>query len=271
MTQASWKDENTGLWFQVFAVGHPVLISKQRRYAMLPGSPRCKLCEAPFGGLGGVVMKLIGLSMSPRNSDYCTACDGFLRAFPGGAEVPMSMMMVDIRDSLELSSHITPSDYAKQVIATRNDLHGIFRSTDGFVLEYQGDSVFAVWPPGFVGEDHANKALKAAELVAALGAERHDGTPDVGAAVHTGTVYMGTIPDAGGQMCGIGAFGMNVNLLGRLVHAARPGEVLVSRAVLEKVGQPPSSALRRLELKGVEVPVEAMSLGTVKMKSPVAA
>ena len=262
MAQPSWKSENEGLWHQVFASGHPVLSSKQRRYSLLPGAPRCKLCEVPFGGVGGFVMRFRGLHASSRNPNYCNACDGFLQAFPGGAEVPMSMLMVDIRGSVQLSNRLAPAEFAQQVIATRGELHEIFNRNDAFVLEYQGDSVFAVWPPGFVGPRHAALALTAARQIAAMGASRSADKPAVGASAHSGNVYIGTIPDAGGQMAGFGAFGADVNMLGRLTHAAQPGEVLVSRTLFELAGEPLTGSLQRIQLKGFDEPAEVVSLGS---------
>ena len=81
---------NQDLWRQIFHDGHPVLAKKQRRYRMLPGTPRCKLCFAPFGGTGGWIARRIGLRPSNRNPRFCNACDKFIEQFPGGAEVPLS-------------------------------------------------------------------------------------------------------------------------------------------------------------------------------------
>ncbi len=263
MSDLTRHEGNESLWHTVFADGHPVLAGKQKRYSMLPGSPRCRLCQAPFGGLGGWVMRLRGLRASERNPNYCNACDGFLDAYPGGAEVPMSMMMVDIRNSVQQSAHTSPANFAKLVTAMRGDILDVLARTDGFVLEYQGDSVFAVWPPGFLGANHAEKALEAAELAARLASTPGHLTAGVGMAVHTGNIFIGTVSAPGGRMQGIGAFGLDVNLLARLTHAARSGEVLVSTETFKAAGRPvPVDRLRTEELKGIDHPVEAVVLGS---------
>lgn len=266
MPELAKQDGNTELWYTVFAEGHPVLATKQRRYSMLPGSPRCKLCEAPFGGVGGWLMRRTGLHVSNRNPHYCNKCDGFLGAFPGGAEVPMAMMMIDIRNSVELSAKTSPKDFARLVMAMRTDVHELLDKTDGFVLEYQGDSVFAVWPPGFVNGQHCQKAIEAAELAARRASQHSHLMADIGVAVHTGTVYIGTVADVAGNMAGISAFGYDVNLLARLAHAARPGEVLVSTATYAAAGRPLPTQPRLFDtLKGIETPVQAISLGQPAM------
>lgn len=257
MTGTAVSGGNTALWYQVFATGHPVLSGKQRRYSVLPGAPRCRLCEAPFGGVGGWVMRLRGLHASERNTHFCNACDGFLQAFPGGAEVPMSMMMADMRGSVELSSRMSPSEFATLVIRMRTELRAILELTDGFILEYQGDSVLAVWPPGFVGESHAARAVEAAEMAV----KGSSSVPLFGAAVHTGTVFIGTVPDVGGYMKGISAFGVDLNLLARLAHLARPGQVIVSAEAYEAAGRDRSRAsFQSFELKGIDHPVEGVCL-----------
>lgn len=261
MSALTPHEGNTELWRTVFADGHPVLAGKQKRYGMLPKDPRCKLCAAPFAGVGGWLLRRRGLHASERNPHYCNACDGFLDAFPGGAEVPMSMMMADIRGSVALSAQTTATDFARLVVAMRNDVARVLEETDGFLLEFQGDSVFAVWPPGFVGPNHARQALKAAELASRLFSARPDGTPlPIGIAVHTGPIFIGTVA-VGSTMKGIGAFGLEVNILARLAAAAAKGEILVSEATYAAAGLPmPTEGVRSEVLKGVEAPVQAVSI-----------
>jgi len=258
------QDGNEELWYQVFAKGHPLLAGKQRRFSLLPGTPRCKLCMAPLGGVGGWLMRLRHISQSERNPTYCNTCDGFLEAFPGGAEVPISMMMIDIRDSVGLSARKSPREFARLVGEMREDVMEILRKTDGFVLEFQGDSVFAVWPPGFVGETHASKAVTAAEEAvrrfARLAAAESEVT--VGVGVHTGQVFVGTVCAAAGKLNGISAFGLDVNLVARLAASAAAGEALVTSSTYTTAGRNASdSKVRVLELKGIEGEVRAVVLG----------
>jgi class 3 adenylate cyclase len=58
-------------------------------------------------------------------------------------------------------------------------------------------------------------------------------------------------------MKGIGAFGLEVNILARLAAAAARGEVLVSAATYSAAGLPmPTEGIRSEVLKGVETPVQ---------------
>ncbi|MDW4551219.1 adenylate/guanylate cyclase domain-containing protein [Defluviimonas sp. D31] len=266
MSALKHSEGNSELWHQIFAVGHPVLAKKQARYGRLPGQPRCKLCDAPMGGLGGWLVRLTGLHQSERNKNFCNACDSFMKAFPGGAEVDMSMMMVDVRNSVELSSRLSPSEFARTVLAMRSAVSDALARTDGFVLEYQGDSVFAVWPPGFVGSDHARKALAATDLVLARLQQLPKAAP-VGIGVHTGRAYIGTASTNDGDMLSISAFGLDVNLLARVTHAAQQGEALATPEVFRYAGRVPGSlSTRTLELKGITDRTPVITIGPLTAK-----
>lgn len=268
MADFAQTDGNEELWYTVFAEGHPVLVKKQKRFTLLPTEPRCKLCFAPFAGLGGWVMRRRGLKPSERNVHYCNACDGFLEAFPGGAEVPMSMLILDIRDSVPLSAQLSPKDFARTVNRMRDAVTETLADHDGFVLEFQGDSVVAVWPPGFSGKDHAAKAIRAAEAVVptVVGITGSEQAIPLGMGVHTGEVFIGTVSAAGGRMQGISAFGYHVNLCARLAAAARAGEALISAATYDAAGKtPPDTGARELELKGVDGTTKAFGIGTPVM------
>ena len=58
-------NETTELWRHVLEVGHRTTLSH------LPGSERCTLCEMPFNGVGGVVTRIAGRSVSPQNPHLC--------------------------------------------------------------------------------------------------------------------------------------------------------------------------------------------------------
>lgn len=274
MSDYARTDGNEELWYTVFAEGHPVLVKKQTRFVRLPKEPRCKLCYAPFAGIGGWIMRLRGLKPSERNVHYCNACDGFLEAFPGGAEVPMTMLILDIRDSVPLSREMSAKDFAQTVNRMRDAVTETLNRHDGFVLEFQGDSVVCVWPPGFSGKDHAAKAIRAAgeAVKTAVKITGSEHSVPIGMGVHTGDVFIGTVSAAGGRMQGISAFGYDVNLVARLAAQAKSGEALVSAATYEAAGMtPPRGAARELELKGVEGMTTAYSVSASEREAVSAA
>jgi adenylate cyclase len=115
---------NEELWRTIFDDGHPDLKKQHGLHRLLPRDPRCRLCLAPFSGLGGWWMGRRGKKPSSRNPHYCSACDGFLEAFPGGAEVNMSLLFVDIRNSTEFANNAGPADVQARVTPFWMPRHG---------------------------------------------------------------------------------------------------------------------------------------------------
>ncbi|OGO59251.1 MAG: hypothetical protein A2V85_09815 [Chloroflexi bacterium RBG_16_72_14] len=69
------------------------------------------LCNAPFGGIGGLVMPLLGHGRWPKNPKYCAGCFGMLRANHGGAEVECSLLFADVRGSTPLAEQMSPRNF----------------------------------------------------------------------------------------------------------------------------------------------------------------
>src|SRR6476620_5616979 len=87
------------LWSLVFSQGHPALQAMQEEFKKLPSAPRCKLCYAPFRGEGGARMRKEGREPSNRNPRYCSRCDQWIRENPGGADVEMTIVFLDVTGS----------------------------------------------------------------------------------------------------------------------------------------------------------------------------
>jgi hypothetical protein len=72
----------------------------------LPAEPRCRLCRAPYGGIGGRIMRRVGFGPSRKNPNLCSTC--FERAPMGGAEMEIGVLFAEgwedemLRDASEL-------------------------------------------------------------------------------------------------------------------------------------------------------------------------
>lgn len=258
MTESFMKEDgNSELWHTIFAVGHPDLSAQQSFHAKLPRDPRCKLCKAPFAGLGGLYMRFRGKAASNRNKNYCNACDGFLDAFPGGAEVEMSVLFADIRNSTAFAESAGPKAASERVNRFLDAATEAITDNDGFILAFYGDCIVAVWPPGFSGPDHARMAVKAAKEIAGQ-ARAEAGAVPIGVGVHKGTVYIGTVQAARGLFRDVSIFGVDVNVTARLAASAAAGDALASRDILEATGAGDAEQeMRSFNLKGISHPVEA--------------
>ncbi len=258
------QNGNDEVWDMILNTGHPLLIKKQRRFGILPSPPRCKLCLAPFNGIGGWFLRRLDIKVSNRNPRFCNACDTFLRTYPGGTNVTLSMMFVDIRNSVPLSEKLGPKAFHDVVAGLRDAALRAMAKTDGSVLEYHGDAVIGVWPPGIAGENHAAKAIAAAEELVAHHPKSisSDDEVPIGISVHTDMVYMGTIASTTCDLQEISAFGYGVNLAARLADKAEAGKALVSESALQAAHRAMDEQHRcTLTLKGIDQPVNALALG----------
>lgn len=196
-----------------------------------------------------------GKSPSSRNPNYCSACDGFLDAFPGGAEIDMSILYVDIRNSVKASEGAAPADVSKRVNGFLSEATSIIVEHDGFIMAFYGDCVVAVWPPGFSGPNHAKKAIAAAKaLGAAFGPENE---VMAGTGVHTGPTYIGTVDAAKGTFRDISIFGLAVNVTARLASTAKAGQALASEDVARAASIPIKNQ-EAIKMKGVSKPIVAV-------------
>ncbi|HLO31025.1 MAG TPA: adenylate/guanylate cyclase domain-containing protein [Anaerolineales bacterium] len=240
-------------WFWFSTNAFAVDKSLRRIFRILPHDPRCKFCNAPFQGIGGALVRvLFGKQRSALNPRYCNLCDIASREFPGGAEVEMSMLFIDIRGSTALSEKMSPTEFSQLINRFYAAATKVIIEEDGLVEKLAGDEVAAFWGAGFAGPDYIERTIKVAQKL--LGVMERQKIP-VGIGVHAGIAYFGSMGTAEG-MLDISAKGDEVNTAARLASKAAAGEIIVSEQALKKAGIEGSQLeSRSLELKGISEPV----------------
>ena len=217
-----WRDVLTGE-----TRGHICWAPWMRRISRaIPSDPRCKLCDGPFGPPGNV-MRIFGFGPSQINRRICRHCIEALEKNPGGAEVEISLLFADVRGSTALAEQMSAEEFSQLMARFYGAAAHVVDARNGIVDKFVGDQVVALFIPGFAGADHASDAIASAnELLAKTG--HADGMPwiPVGAAVHTGIAYVGTIGE--GDALDFTALGDSVNTAARLASSAGVGEILVS-------------------------------------------
>ena len=227
-------------------------------FRILPHDPRCKLCNAPFHGIGGMVVgALYGRKQSGLNPRFCNVCEEFAKKFPGGAEVEMSMLFADVRGSTALSEQMTSIEFGKLINRFYVGSTKAIAEEDGLVEKLAGDAVAAFWGAGFAGKDYVARTIRAAQNISRL--MQTQNIP-VGIGVHAGMAFFGAMGSSEG-LVDISAIGEEVNTAARLASKAAAGEIILSETALERA-HVDSSELesRKLELKGIseQVPVRVM-------------
>ena len=176
---------------------------------------------------------------------------------PGGAEVEISILFADVRESTALAEQISALEFGQLLARFYGVAARVIDEWDGIVDKFVGDEAVALFIPGFTGEDHAARAIHSArDLVRATGA--HDGEPwiRIGVGVHTGRSFVGYVGE--GDALDFTAVGDTVNTAARLRSEAGPGEILISDAAASAARIDTSALVHRdLVLRGREQPVGA--------------
>jgi adenylate cyclase len=240
-------------------------LAKQRRvFRRIPSAPRCKLCAAPFAGVGGLVFGRAGYRQSPGNPALCTHCITELRKRQlTGVEIPITLLFSDIRGSTAIGERMRPADFHTFLDRFYRLASDSIVAHDGIVDKIVGDEVIGLFFGGISGPRHAAAAVAAAIDLAKEAAGANATTSmsiPVGTAVHTGEAFVGAT-GLGATVDDFTALGDAVNITARLASAAAAGEVIVSVAAAEAANMATEQLERRtVEIRGRTEPTEVVVL-----------
>jgi adenylate cyclase len=174
------------------------------------------------------------LPSNPR----CVNCHDFAYKFPGGAEIELSMLFVDVRGSTTIAEKMDTLEFSRLMNRFYEAAINVLVQVDAFIDKLVGDEVTALFVPGFAGEEHARWAVEAGQKLLRVTGHSDQGGPwvPVGVGVHTGTAWVGSIVGASGEAADFTALGDNVNIAARLASQAAQGEVIASEAALSAAG-----------------------------------
>ncbi|HZP19266.1 MAG TPA: adenylate/guanylate cyclase domain-containing protein [Bauldia sp.] len=248
------------IWRDILLGTKPELKKLRRMWHYVPSEPRCKVCAAPFRGIGSAITRITGHRRSNANPLMCNPCFSQLRDHPGGAEIEISVLFADIRGSTGLAERVGAARFRHLLqhfyaVADRAiDRHG------GVVDKFMGDGIMALFVPFISGEHHARQAVEAGQSLVTK--EAHDphlreAGVKFGVGVHTGIAYVGTL--GSGDKFDFSALGDTVNAAARLGSQAGPSELLVSWAAWQAAGLPADNLDRRvLALAGRSEPMDVV-------------
>jgi adenylate cyclase len=245
------QSRDNELWRRALLGKNPFMRAGHTFFAALPSPPRCELCATPFKGPIAPILRLVGKRPFPKNPRYCSFCvNGVLRK-KVGAEVEMSALFADVRGSTSMAEQLGPTSLHEAIDRFyRTGVETLVKG--GAILDrFMGDQVVGYFVPGFVGPNHARRAIETG--LALLRATGHvGGTPwiPIGAGVHTGLAFVGTVGGTEG-MYELTALGEDVNIAARLAAVAGPGELLCSEAAYGVARLDVPGDVRQLSLKGV--------------------
>jgi adenylate cyclase len=184
----------------------------------------------------------------------------FAKRYPGGTEIEISMLFVDVRGSTRMAEGMSPASFSQLMNRFYKAATDVLIRTDAIIDKLVGDEVIGLYLPLFTGPNHARPAVLAAQqlLLATGHAEEQGPWLPIGIGVHTGVAFVGTVGGAEDTVSDITALGDNVNVTARLASVAAPGEALISEVAYAAGGMDLGELeSRQLELKGKSEPISA--------------
>src|SRR3954466_6661842 len=212
----------------------------------LPAEPRCQLCRAPFGGVGGRVMRRFGYGPSRKNPTLCATC--FEKAPMGGVEMEIGVFFADVRGFTSLSEEMDPKAVAELLNRFYESASAIL-GRSAIIDKLVGDEVMALYIPQLFGaeasaDDMLRDARELLETVPWL---------QLGVGLDIGTAYVGNV--GSGEVKDFTALGDVVNTASRLQSSAQAGQVVMSQRLVEQLTEAPADARSTIvELKGKRDP-----------------
>jgi adenylate cyclase len=236
----------------------------------LPSDPRCRLCKAPYGGMGGRVMRRFGFGPSRKNPTLCNTC--FEEAPMGGVEMEIGVLFADVRGFTSMAEGMAPPQVAALLNRFYECASGIL-SRSAIIDKLVGDEVMALYLPQLFRDDEWEDAMlrDARELLAAVG-YGSDEAPwlRLGVGLDVGRAYVGNV--GSGEVKDFTALGDVVNTAARLQSAAEAGQVVISERLCRRFSSAPAGAsATSLALKGKSEPepVRIVDLSLVPLSSTV--
>jgi adenylate cyclase len=236
----------------------PTLLFRAVRRLMraTPTGPRCKICRAPFHGVGGAALKFTGFAPSRKNPNFCNFC--FEKAPHGGMDTDIGVLFADIRGYTTLSEQLPPAELRDLLSRFYKATTDVLIDTDALIDKLAGDGVMALFLPQMAGDDYVRKAVGAAEaLLRAVGYGSAAGPwCPLGVGLDAGTAFVGNV--GAGDVKDFTAIGDVVNTASRLQALAAAGQIIMSRRVYDEAGAGAhAERIGPLDLKGKAEPVEA--------------
>jgi adenylate cyclase len=236
-----------GMWRAILEGTEPRYARTRTLLRRVPGSPRCKMCAAPFGQPGHILMRIVGRNRWSKNPDYCGICFRVLEAQHGGAEIDSSFLFADVRGSTSIAERISATEFRRQLNRFYDVAARILIDRDGIVDKYVGDEVVGIFIPALTHDGHAGRALAAARALLAVTGEGDSSSSSlpIGIGIGTGVAFIGSVGKP--PLTSFTALGDIVNTTARLASAAGAGEILVMGSTAP-ASELDTSGLERREL-----------------------
>jgi len=224
----------------------------------------CKGCwqnlHVPIALRGPLAMpfRVFGLKPSRMNPNTCTFCELMFKRVMKATKITIdaTILFADLRAYTRLSQALSPAEMGSLLDLFYDECAAAIWEHDGLLNKTIGDAVMAVFNFPIKQDDHARQALLAArDLQQRLAARKKEAGLEfgVGIGLQCGEVSFGEVGRSHRDLTAIGTV---VNTAARVQGVAEPGEILVTEAMRERVGDALSDSVPKpYALKGFDEPV----------------
>jgi adenylate cyclase len=198
----------------------------------LPTDPRCRLCRAPFGGVGGRIMRRVGFGPSRKNPSLCNTC--FEKAPMGGVEMEIGVLFADVRGFTSLAEAMAPTEVAALLNRFYESAAAVL-GRSAIIDKLVGDEVMALYLPPMLAERWEDEMLRdASELLAAVGfGAAAEPWLQLGIGLDIGRAFVGNV--GSGEVKDFTALGDVVNTSARLQSTAAAGQIVISERLFARL------------------------------------
>ena len=229
----------------------------RRAFGLVPGRPRCKVCNAPYGGPASALFRILGYRPSQKTPHVCARCLEW--APEGGVIAPVSVLCADVRGYAHLTESLAGT--APAILNRFYDVASrVLLRHEAVLGQIAGDQVMGLFVPGLSGRDYPRKAVAAAAaLLEAVGYRSPAGAwVDIGIGISTGEEFCGNV--GGGGFKDFTAVGEVTNTSARLMARADAGETVVDAATRTAASEFSFDSGDIVTLEGRSAPVQTYRL-----------
>jgi adenylate cyclase len=218
----------------------------------------------PLRGPISAPFRMFGIRPSRMNPNLCTICEmAFTRVMKArSVTIDATVMFADLRGYTALTQTVDAAALTSLLDVFYDECATIIWKYDGLLNKTLGDAVLAIFNFPVSQKDHTVQALLAAREIQACFREQHNqvltaiGLPDaeigIGIGIDCGNTNFGEFGKSHRDLTAVGTV---VNRAARAQATAARGEILVTAAVRERVGELIEGSGRDYMLKGFEKPV----------------
>ena len=152
-------------WYKFLTEGERLPHRVRHLMGLLPSSPRCKICNAPFKSWGGSLMRMMGREQSRYNPRYCQPCE---YQEPGGAVIELTMLFADVRGSTPLAEKLGAQKFSQLMNRFYTVATDVLVKSDALVDRLIGDEAIGLYVPVFAEPSHPRNAIVAARRLLKL-------------------------------------------------------------------------------------------------------